>query len=685
MNSTNSHHGHDKPSTEHQHDDIQMNKSENHSNHNHQGHSGHGDMVADFKKRFYISLILTLPILALSPMIQHFLGVDWRFANDMYILFVLSTIVFFYGGWPFLTGGICELKDKNPGMMTLIALAITIAYGYSTMVVFGWDGNQLFWELATLVVIMLLGHWIEMRSIMGASHALEELIQLMPSEAHKLDEHNEVHDVPLGEIQHNDRLLVKPGEKIPVDGLIIEGKSTIDESMLTGESLPIEKQEGDQVIGGSVNNEGSLTVEVEKTGEASYLSQVVKMVKEAQESKSRTQDLTNRAAKWLFYLAIVAGLVTFSVWILLGYAVDIAVERMVTVMVITCPHALGLAAPLVVAVSTSISAKKGLLIRNRAGFEDARHLNAVVFDKTGTLTKGEFGVTNIIPSSDYTKDQVLQFAAAIEQNSEHPIATGIVNSAKDQGLVMKRVTDFESITGKGIQGKVEDQKINVVSPRYVNDNALRYDHAQFNELSEEGKTVVFVLVEDQLAGMIALADIVRESAKEAISTLKEQGIHSIMLTGDNEKVANWVAKQLGIDEVYAEVLPDDKANQIKKIKDKGWKVAMTGDGVNDAPALATAHLGIAIGAGTDVAMETADVVLVRSNPNDVVDLIDLSQKTYRKMVQNLWWATGYNIVAIPLAAGVLAPWGIIVSPAIGAVLMSLSTIIVAINAKLLKA
>lgn len=681
MNNKNSHHNHEQQASEHEHDKGKA----NHSNHNHDGHGGHGDMVADFKKRFYISMILTIPILALSPMIQNFLGVDWRFDNDLYILFVLSTIVFFYGGWPFLTGGIQELKKKNPGMMTLIALAITIAYGYSTMVVFGWDGNQLFWELATLVVIMLLGHWIEMRSIMGASNALEELIQLMPNEAHKLDGNNNAHDVPLAEIQNNDRLLVKPGEKVPVDGLIIEGKSTIDESLLTGESHPVEKEEGDQVIGGSVNNEGSLIVEVEKTGEASYLSQVVKLVKEAQESKSRTQDLTNRAAKWLFYLAIVAGLVTFSTWILLGYTVDVAVERMVTVMVITCPHALGLAAPLVVAVSTSISAKKGLLIRNRAGFEDARHLNAVVFDKTGTLTKGEFGVTDIMPSSYYTEEDVLQLAAAIEQNSEHPIATGIVNSAMGQGLEQKRVTDFESITGKGIQGRVGDLKINVVSPRYVNENNLNFDEQQFNELSEEGKTVVFILVDDELAGMIALADIVRETAKEAVSALKAQGINSIMLTGDNQKVADWVAKQLGIDEVYAEVLPDDKATQIKKIKDKGWKVAMTGDGVNDAPALATAHLGIAIGAGTDVAMETADVILVRSNPNDVVELMDLSKKTYRKMVQNLWWATGYNIFAIPLAAGVLAPWGIIVSPAVGAVLMSLSTIIVAINAKLLKA
>ncbi|WP_434402851.1 heavy metal translocating P-type ATPase [Planococcus sp. 11815] len=618
-------------------------------------------------------------------MIQHFMGVDWRFDNDMYILFALSTVVFFYGGWPFLTGGISESKEKNPGMMTLIALAITIAYGYSTLVVFGWDGNQLYWELATLVVIMLLGHWIEMRSIMGASNALEQLVKLMPSEAHKLDEHDQVQDIPLSEIRNRDRVLVKPGEKVPVDGLIVEGKSTIDESMLTGESIPIDKLEGDAVIGGSVNKEGSLTIEVEKTGEESYLSQVITMVKEAQESKSRTQDLTNRAAKWLFYLALVAGFVTLSIWLALGYSFDVAIERMVTVMVITCPHALGLAAPLVVAVSTSISAKQGLLIRNRVDFEGARNLNAVVFDKTGTLTKGEFGVTDIVSNDDYTDEEVLQLAAAIEQHSEHPIATGIVKSAKEKELSIGRVNDFESITGKGIQGQVDGQKVNVVSPGYVNSSRISYNQTQFNELSEEGKTVVFVLVEDQLAGMIALADIVRDTAKEAVAALKEKGIHSIMLTGDNKKVANWVAKQVGIDEVYAEVLPDDKAHQIKKIKEKGWRVAMTGDGVNDAPALATADLGIAIGAGTDVAMETADVVLVKSNPNDVVALIDLSKKTYRKMVQNLWWATGYNIFAIPLAAGVLAPWGIVISPAIGAVFMSLSTIIVAINAKLLRA
>ncbi|NBJ67940.1 MULTISPECIES: copper-translocating P-type ATPase [Clostridia] len=676
---------------QHQHD--QQSHEDHDNNHQHHGHShghhhgghDHGDMVNDFKKRFFISLIITIPILALSPMIQGFIGVDWRFSYDQYILFALSTFVFFYGGWPFITGAIDELKGKNPGMMTLIGLAIVVAYGYSSLTVFGWAGKDFFWELATLIDIMLLGHWVEMRSVMGASNALEQLVKLMPNEAHKLDEQGNVQDVPLSELKSKDYVLVKPGEKIPVDGIIMDGKSAVDESLLTGESVPIEKAKNDEVIGGSVNKEGSLTIQVEKTGEESFLSQVVKMVKEAQESKSKTQDLTNRAAKWLFYIALLSGFATLIIWLLLGHPFDVAMERMVTVMVITCPHALGLAAPLVVAVSTSISAKKGLLIRNRANFEGARNLNAVVFDKTGTLTKGEFGVTDIVPMEGQNEDDVLLYAASVEQNSEHPIATGIVESAKDKGMNIAKVTDFESITGKGIQGKVNGKVVNVVSPKYVNDQQLDYDKKLFNQMSEQGKTVVFVLIDEQLVGMIALADIVRETAKEAIALLKERDIHSIMLTGDNQKVANWVAEQLGMDEVYAEVLPDDKASQVKEIQRKGWKVAMTGDGVNDAPALATADLGIAIGAGTDVAMETADVVLVKSNPKDVVALMELSKKTYRKMVQNLWWAAGYNIFAIPLAAGVLAPIGIVLSPAVGAVLMSLSTVIVAINAKLLKA
>ncbi|MFC0525449.1 copper-translocating P-type ATPase [Pontibacillus salicampi] len=671
----------------HEHHNHSEKHEEQDHHEGHDGHEGHdhGAMVEDFKKRFYISLIVTIPILLLSPMIQDFLGLDLTFPFDQYVLFALATFVFFYGGLPFLTGAKEELKQKNPGMMTLIGLAIAVAYLYSSLVVFGLEGRNFFWELATLVDIMLLGHWIEMKSVMGASNALEELVKLMPNEAHKVDEEGNIEDVPVADLQTGDNVLVKPGEKIPVDGDIINGKTTIDESMLTGESVPVEKSEGKEAIGGSVNQEGSITITVQKTGDDTYLSQVIGLVKEAQESKSKTQDISNRAAKWLFYLALASGIITFIVWLALGNPVDVAMERMVTVMVITCPHALGLAAPLVVAVSTSISAKKGLLIRNRANFEGARSLNAVVFDKTGTLTKGEFGVTEIIPLNDYTKEDVLTWAASLEQNSEHPLAEGIVEKAKQDSITLKNIEEFESMTGKGLRGTVDGKEVNVVSPGYVDEHDYAYNHSSFNELSEEGKTVVFVLVEQELMGMIALADIVREDAKEAIESLKEKGVHSIMLTGDNQKVADWVAKQLGIDEVYAEVLPDQKADQVKSIKEKGWKVAMTGDGVNDAPALATADLGVAIGTGTDVAMESADIVLVKSNPKDVVSIIELSKKTYQKMIQNLWWAAGYNIAAIPLAAGILAPIGIILSPAVGAVLMSLSTVVVAINAKLLKA
>ncbi len=680
------HIGHEGNGKEHSH---QHHKGDHHHHdHEHDGHDHHNHhehMVADFKKRFYISLLFTIPILFLSPMIQNFVGLEFAFPFDQYVLFTLATFVFFYGGWPFLTGAVDELKNKNPGMMTLIGLAIVVAYGYSSLVVFGWEGRNFFWELATLVDIMLLGHWIEMKSIMGASNALQELVKLMPNEAHRINEAGETEDVPIHELSHEDHVLVKPGEKIPVDGTIIEGKSAIDESMLTGESVPVEKTQEDEVIGGSINKEGSLTIAVKNIGENTYLSQVINLVQEAQSSKSRAQDLANRAAKWLFYLALAAGIVTFIIWIAIGAAIDVAVERMVTVMVITCPHALGLAAPLVVAVSTAISAKKGLLIRNRTQFENARQLDAVIFDKTGTLTKGEFGVTDIIPAGSFEKKDVIYWAASAEQNSEHPLARGIIERAEELDVSLDEVENFASMTGKGLQGDVAGKQVAVVSPRYVRDEDISYDTTSFEKLSEEGKTVVFVLLEGQLAGMIALADMVRDSAKEAITALKEKGIHSIMLTGDNQKVADWVAEQLDMDEVYAEVLPDHKADQVKKVQADGRKVAMTGDGVNDAPALATADVGIAIGSGTDVAVETADIVLVKSNPKDIVSVVELSQNTYKKMVQNLWWAAGYNIVAIPLAAGVLAPIGIVLSPAVGAILMSLSTIVVAINAKLLKA
>lgn len=678
---TKHHHGHEtNHQAGHQHDHNHMDK-DNHDHHH--GHD-HSHMIDDFKKRFYISLLVTIPILILSPMIQSFLGVDWRFEGDMYLLFVLSTFIFFYGGMPFLKGSLDELKQKNPGMMTLIALAIVVAYVYSSLTVFGLSGNNFFWELATLIDIMLLGHWIEMRSVMGASNALEELVKMMPSEAHLVDDNGAITDIPVEELTQGNRVLVKPGEKIPVDGMIVKGQSTIDESMLTGESVPVEKEVDDEVIGGAINGEGSLTVSVVKTGEESYLSQVVTMVKEAQESKSKTQDLSNRAAKWLFYIALAAGLITLTVWLLLGYSFNYALERMVTVMVIACPHALGLAAPLVVARSTALAAKRGLLIRNRASFEEARKLQSVVFDKTGTLTEGKFGITDIQLEEGFEENEVLLLAGSLEMQSEHPIARGIVEDAKARGVSFKSPETFESLTGKGLQGKVIDKEVKVVSPGYVNENQISYDQDVFEQLSSQGKTVVFVIINGKLAGMIALADKIRESAKQAITDLNGLQVQSMMLTGDNKQVAHWVANQLGLDDVFAEVLPHEKADKIKEIKQKGLKVAMTGDGVNDAPALANADLGIAIGAGTDVAMETADVVLVKSNPNDVVSILSLSKATYRKMIQNLWWAAGYNIVTIPLAAGILAPIGIVLSPAVGAVLMSLSTVIVAINARLLK-
>ena len=650
----------------------------------HEDHaSHHAHMVDDFKRRFYISLIITIPILIFSPMIQEFLGIDLRFTGDMYILFGLATFIFFYGGWPFLEGSWKELKRKEPGMMTLIALAITVAYAYSSLTVFGLSGKNFFWELATLIDIMLLGHWIEMKSVMGASRALEELVKLMPSEAHLVDEEGNVKDVPTSELKQGDKVLIKPGEKVPVDGTIIKGESTLDESMLTGESVPVEKFKEDQIIGGSINGEGSLTVSVEKTREDSYLSQVVTMVKEAQESKSRTQDLSNRAAKWLFYIALLAGIITMAVWLLIGESFVYALERMVTVMVIACPHALGLAAPLVVARSTAIAAKRGLLIRDRASFEGARILDAIVFDKTGTLTEGKFGITDIqlVESSE---EEVIRLAASLEAQSEHPIARGIFEEAEKRSIKLSEPENFQSITGKGLKGSINGKSVMVVSPGYMAEEKISYDKDIYEKLSGEGKTVVFVLVEGELSAMIALADKVRESSKEAMKRLKELNIRAMMLTGDNKQVANWVANNLDLDEVYAEVLPHQKADKIREVKKEGLRVAMTGDGVNDAPALANADLGIAVGAGTDVAMETADVILVKSNPNDVVSIISLSKATYRKMIQNLWWAAGYNIVAIPLAAGVLYNAGIVLSPAIGAVLMSLSTVIVAINARLLK-
>ncbi len=646
--------------------------------------SHHAMMVSDFKKRFWISLIISIPILMLSPLIQGFLGVEGiiSFPGDNYVLLALSSAVYFYGGWPFLKGIIAELKSKSPGMMTLIALAISVAYVYSVAVVFGVSGSVFFWELATLIDIMLLGHWLEMRSVMAASSALEELARLMPSAAHKVMPDGSTWEVALNELVAGDKVLVKPGEKVPADGKVIGGESSVNEAMLTGESTPVAKMKGAAAIGGSVNGEGSITVEVQKTGSDSYLAQMTELVRQAQESKSRTQNLADRAALWLTIISISVGLITLFSWLLIAQKEFVfALSRMVTVMVITCPHALGLAIPLVVAVSTSVSAKAGLLIKNRDGFEQGRKISAVLFDKTGTLTQGKFGVTDIIPlDGKMNEAEIIKYAASIESNSEHPIAKGIVSFVKE----MFPVEDFKSIPGKGAQGKVNGKEVKTVSPGYLKENKIELIDERIGALSAQGKTVIYVLIEGNVKGAIALADIIRPESKEAIAQLKKMGIRCMMITGDNKQVAKWVADEIGLDEYFAEVLPDKKVEKVKEVQARGLVVAMTGDGVNDAPALAQADVGIAIGAGTDVAVATADVVLVRSNPLDVVSIIKLSRATYRKMIQNLAWATGYNVVAIPLAAGVGYGWGIVLDPAVGAALMAVSTIIVAINAKFLR-
>ncbi len=640
-------------------------------------------MVEDFRKRFWVSLILTVPILILSPLIQELLGISGAidFPGDLYVLFILASVVYIYGGYPFLKGFYTEMTGKKPGMMTLIAVAISTAYIYSAVVVFGVKGKIFFWELATLIDIMLLGHWIEMKSVMGASRALEELARLMPSEAHRIMPDGSLMDVPLENLRPGDLVLVKPGEKIPADGIVIKGETSVNESMLTGESKPVFKGKGNTVIGGSINGEGAITVKIEKTGKDSFLSQVIELVREAQESKSKTQDLANRAAVWLTIIALSGGAITFFVWnVLVGKDVAFALERTVTVMVITCPHALGLAVPLVVAVSTAISATNGLLIRDRAAFERARNLQAIVFDKTGTLTKGEFGVTDVILlSEDIDEKELLRYAASVESHSEHPIAKAIAKTSD-----RKEVTEFRAIPGKGAEGMVKGRHIMVVSPGYLREKNINIDDERIKKVSSQGKTVVFVLVDGELKGAIALADIIRPESKEAVRRLKEMGIKCMMLTGDNEQVAAWVSKEIGLDKYFAEVLPHEKSRKIKEIQEEGLIVAMTGDGVNDAPALVQADVGIAIGAGTDVAVESADIVLVRSDPRDVVAILGLARATYRKMVQNLLWATGYNAFAIPLAAGVLYSEGILLSPAAGAVLMSMSTVIVAVNAKFLK-
>ena len=663
------------------HSDEQVKKIVDHSEMGHAGHNHHAMMIADFRKRFFVVLVLTIPIMLLSEMIQHWLGVSWQFTGSQYLLFGLSTIVFLYGGWPFLKGLVDEARAKNPGMMFLIGFAITVAYIYSVAIVFGLPGMDFFWELATLILIMLLGHWVEMKSVAGASKELELLVQLMPSDAHMVMP-GMVHDVKTDTLKASDIILVKPGEKVAADGIISEGESYLNESMLTGESKPVHKGKGDKVIAGAINGNGSIKITVSHAAKDSYLSQVIQLVDAAQKSKSKTQLLADTAAKWLTIIAIVAGILSFLYWYLTGQSLSFAMERMVTVIVICCPHALGLAVPLVVAKSTALSAKNGLLIKNRTAFENSRKITTVVFDKTGTLTVGKFEVSKIVSLNvAVTENEIIRLASAPEQQSEHPIATGIIQKAKELSITIPPTESFNAITGKGIEASVEGKKVLVVSPGYLKEKNITVPNGF---TANDTETVVFVLINNELAGYIALSDEIRPESADAINSLRQNNIHSILLTGDNSKVAKSVSDKLGMDRFIAEVLPHQKLEKIKELQSKGEFVAMTGDGVNDAPALAIADIGIAVGSGSDIAAETAGIVLVNSNPKDIVSLILFGKATYRKMIQNLIWATGYNVVALPLAAGVLYKQGILLSPAAGAVLMTVSTIVVAINASLLK-
>lgn len=662
-------------------DDHSLHQGPTHEEHAaHDKHAGHH--TEDFLKRFWVCLILTVPLLLLSEMIQHWLGFHISFPGDQYVLLLLGTVIYIYGGVPFLKGMVSEIRDKAIGMMTLVALAISVAFLYSVAVVFGLKGMDFFWELATLIDIMLLGHWLEMRSTMAASKALESLVALLPSTVH-IEKAEGTVDIQLKDLKNGDTALIKPGEKIPADGMVIEGSSYVNESMLTGESVPVKKEKRQQVIGGSINGDGALKVNVMAVGNDSYLNKVITLVQAAQSAKSNTQNLADKVAKWLTIISITIGVATFIYWFSVGHSLSFALERMVTVMVTACPHALGVAIPLVVAISTTLSATHGLLIRNRTAFENARNLTTIIFDKTGTLTKGSHEVQKLIPlNNQFTEDQLLQFAASVQQNSEHHIAHGISKKLKEKNLQLWKVENFKYMQGIGVGGIVNGKPVLSVGPNYFTQNKLSLPAIPVT-IDQDAETLSFLLINNKIAAIITLADSIRETSKQAIDELKEMRIKSFLLTGDNEKIAAAVANKLGMDGYLANVLPHEKQIKLKEFQDKGDVVAMTGDGVNDAPALAQADVGIAVGSGTDVAAETADIILVNSDPRDVVQMIAFGKATYKKMIQNLAWAVGYNIIAIPLAAGVLYPY-FTLSPAMGAVLMSLSTIIVALNAQLLK-
>lgn len=663
-----------------------MHAQNHHSHQEHSQHDKHAGHSPDmFKKRFWISLILTVPIILYSHMIQEWLNFTMpEFSGSNWIPFILGSVIFSYGGTGFIKAAWYELKNRQPGMMTLISLAILSAYIYSVATTFFISGTEFFWELATLIVVMLFGHWMEMRSVMSAQGALKELAKLLPDTAELADGK----EIAISQLKIGDVVLVRPGAKIPADGEVMEGQSDVNESMITGESKPIEKTKGDEVIAGTVNGSGSLKVRVTKVGESTALAGIMRLVAEAQSSKSRAQILADKAAFYLTIVAIISGIATFIGWLIAGQSLSFVIERTVTVFVIACPHALGLAIPLVTSISTTLGARNGLLVKQRMALETARNINIVLFDKTGTLTKGEQAVVDIWPVGGYKNEDILHLAGSVEQTSEHSLGKAIVSKAKEQNLHFDKPGQFKALAGHGVEALLHGKNMVAVGgPRLLQSKQVEVPtelKTKIEQADKDGKTVIYVFEDNKVIGVITIADIIRQESKEAVRQLKRMNVKVAMITGDSEGVASYVAKELSLDEYFAQVLPEHKADKVKELQHRGQKVAMVGDGVNDAPALAQADIGIAIGAGTDVAIESAGIVLVKNDPRDVVNIIKLSRATYSKMTQNLIWATGYNVIAIPLAAGVLASWNVLLPPAIGALLMSVSTIIVAANAQLLR-
>jgi len=659
---------------------MKHHNSNHHMHENSHAHThNHAHHMEDLKKRFIFSLLITIPILLLSPMIWDWFGFRLDIPYRKFIIFTLSSFIYFYGGKPFLTGAIKEIKEKNPGMMTLISMAISVAFFYSSFSLFFEGGKEFFWELATLIDIMLIGHYIEAKSILGASNALEELVKLIPKKAHKIIG-SKIEDTDVNELKIGDTILIKPGEKIPSDGVVIDGQSSVDESFLTGESKPVFKTKDNKVFMGSTNLDGILKVKILKSGNESYLAQVIKLVKDAQMSRSKTQDFANKAAKWLFYGASLAGTITFLYWMpLLGTSKALLMS--VTVLIIACPHALGLAVPLVVAISTTLGAKHGILIRDREAFERLKDIDVICLDKTGTITEGKLKVEKIVSIID--EKELLTLAANVEQNSEHTIAKAIVDYAKEKGIVTKKIENFKIYPGIGAKAQSEGDTILIGGSKLLENFGLKIPN-NLKQFEKSSYTKVWVAKNKSILGIILLKDRVRKDSKTAISNFKNLGIKTYMLTGDNEEIAKEIAKNVGIDKFYANLMPDDKVKIIENLKKEGKIVAMVGDGINDAPSLLSSNVGIAIGAGTDIAAQSADIILTKNSLKDVIYAIKLSLTTYKKMVQNIWWASGYNIVAIPLAAGVLYGYGILINPALGAVLMSASTVVVAVNAQFLK-